>query len=90
MNPPLQPLHRDESLLPLKLAKIRLLTTSDIIESLKPSRQGALKTRPDGTILDGHHRIFVLRERGFSVDDLPREVIAKLPMDGLNTEDDHA
>ena len=90
MNPPLQPLHRDESLLPLKIAKIRLLTTSAIIESLKPSRQGALKTRPDGTILDGHHRIFVLRERGFSVDDLPREVIAKLPMDGLNTEDDHA
>jgi hypothetical protein len=38
---------------------------------------GALKTRTDGTMLDGHHRIAVLRARGFAVDALPREVIAK-------------
>jgi len=36
---------------------------------------GALKARPDGTVLDGHHRIVVLRERGFDVDALPREVV---------------
>jgi hypothetical protein len=89
-TPPLKPLHRDESLLPLKLATIRSFTTSNIIDSLQPGQTGALKTRPDGTILDGHHRIYVLRERGVVVDDLPREVIAKLPMDGLNIEETDA
>jgi hypothetical protein len=36
-----------------------------------------LKVRPDGTILDGHHRVHVLRGRGEDVDALPREVRAK-------------
>jgi hypothetical protein len=31
--------------------------------------------RQDGTVLDGHHRIAVLRERGVAVDTLPREVV---------------
>jgi hypothetical protein len=39
-------------------------------------RPGALKARPDGTVLDGHHRLVVLRERGMSIDTLPREVVA--------------
>jgi hypothetical protein len=38
---------------------------------------GALKARPDGTIIDGHHRIKVLRERGIDVDGLPREMVRK-------------
>jgi len=50
------------------------LSTVQLIESLEPGRPGALKTRPDGTVLDGHHRIVVLRDRGVSVDTLPREV----------------
>jgi hypothetical protein len=50
------------------------LSTVELIESLEPGRPGALKARPDGTVLDGHHRIMVLRERGVSVDTLPREV----------------
>ena len=32
-------------------------------ESLEPGSPGALKARPDGTVLDGHHRIVVLREQ---------------------------
>jgi hypothetical protein len=36
----------------------------------------ALKARPDGTVLDGHHRI-VLREREVGVDTLPREVVLR-------------
>jgi hypothetical protein len=47
------------------------------MESLKPGQQGSLKTRPDGTIVDGHHRIKILRDRGFDVDSLPRETVPK-------------
>jgi hypothetical protein len=32
-----------------------------------------LKTRSDGTILDGHHRIAILPERGEDIHQLPRE-----------------
>lgn len=32
---------------------------------------------PDGTILDGNHRIHVLRKRGVDVDGLPREIVAR-------------
>jgi hypothetical protein len=75
--PPLKPLHADESLLPLKLAQYSRLSTEELIDGLKPGTAGALKVRPDGTIVDGHHRIKVLRDRGVAVDALPREVIAK-------------
>ena len=46
--------------------------------SLMPGRdEGCLKTREDGTILDGHHHVCILRRRGMDVDQLPREVIVK-------------
>lgn len=76
------PLHPDESLLPLKLAKYRKISTEELIESLEPGRIGSLKARPDGTMLDGHHRIKILRERGVAVDSLPREIIPKGTPDG--------
>jgi ParB-like chromosome segregation protein Spo0J len=71
----LKPLHPDSALIQSKLAPLRKLSTAELIESLKPGQAGALKTRPDGTMLDGHHRIFVLRERGIDVNTLPCEVI---------------
>lgn len=74
-QPPLKPLHADRSLLESKLAPFRKLSTSELLASLIPGQAGALKTRPDGTMLDGHHRIFILRQRGVEVDALPREVI---------------
>ena len=74
---PLIPLHSSESLVPSKLAALERLTTAQLIDSLRPSQRGSLKTRPDGTMLDGHHRIQILRERGVDVDALPREVITK-------------
>ena len=46
-----------------------------MIRSIAPGKEGALKTRPDGTIIDGHHRIAILRERGIKVDELPRVVL---------------
>jgi hypothetical protein len=75
--PPLKPLHPDSFLNAAKLAKIERLTTEEITNSLLPGWQGCLKTRPDGTILDGHHRVYVLRQRGVDVDKLPREEIKK-------------
>ncbi|MBI5526159.1 MAG: hypothetical protein HY897_07475 [Deltaproteobacteria bacterium] len=45
--------------------------------SLEPGEPGSLKVRPDGTIVDGHHRIEILRERGVNVDALAREVMPK-------------
>lgn len=72
---PLKPLH--SNLLPSKLALFEKISTDQLLHTLAPAQPGSLKTRPDGTILDGHHRIHVLRTRGVDVDRLPREVIAK-------------
>jgi ParB-like chromosome segregation protein Spo0J len=77
-NPPLQPLHLSSVLSRAKLNHYARLTTEELIRSLEPGQIGALKTRPDGTVIDGHHRIAILRERGVDVDRLPREVLTKL------------
>jgi ParB-like chromosome segregation protein Spo0J len=60
-----------------KLEKMRGSASEELLESLLPGRLGCLTTRPDGTILDGHHRIKVLRERGVKVDTLAREIHEK-------------
>ena len=73
-QPPLKFLHSQSSLIELKLEYFRKISAEDLIKSLKPESEGALKTKPDGTIMDGHHRIKVLRERGVNVDKLPREI----------------
>jgi len=77
-NPPLQPLHLISVLSQAKLNHYAKITTEELIRSLAPGQVGALKTRPDGTVIDGHHRIAVLRDRGVDVDELPREVLANL------------
>lgn len=75
--PPLKSLHLDSSLNATKLAQMERLSTEALRVSLLPGSQGCLKTRPDGTILDGHHRIHILRQRGVDVDGLPRDVVVK-------------
>ena len=77
-NPPLKILHSDSALLPLKLEKMELTATEDLIRSLVPGQRDCLKTRPDGTILDGHHRVYILRKRGVDVNALPREIIERI------------
>jgi ParB-like chromosome segregation protein Spo0J len=72
-----QPLHSEPSLINLKLQMFRALATEVLITSLKPGQTGSLKARPDGTMVDGHHRIKVLRDRGVDVDSLPREIVYK-------------
>jgi biotin operon repressor len=44
--------------------------------------------KPDGTIVQGNHRIEVLRERGVNVNQLPRETYtpSKLPELGTRKE----
>ena len=80
-EPPLRLLHSEAILSKVKLDLLRRLSTAELVESLRPGTPGALKTRPDGTVLDGHHRIVVLRERDVSVDALPREVLPQEPKD---------
>lgn len=71
-EPPLKALHA--SLINSKIAIFEKITTDELIQSLVPGQAHCLKTRPDGTILDGHHRVHVLRNRRVDVDSLPREV----------------
>lgn len=76
-QPPLKSLHADESFSLPKLDRFGKLSTEELVESLRPGEPGALKARPDGTLIDGHHRVKVLRDRGTDVDSLPREVIQR-------------
>jgi hypothetical protein len=75
--PPLKSLHPDSSLSPAKLKDYSKASNQELIDSLKPGQEGALKTRTDRTLVDGHHRVKILRDRGVDVDLLPREVISK-------------
>lgn len=74
-HPPLKPLHSDSSLSQPKLRQYEKLSTQELITSLAPGQPGALKAKLDGTIMDGHHRIKILRDRGIDVDVLPREIV---------------
>ena len=77
MLPRLRFLHRETSLNAVKLLQFRRLSTHDVKLSLQPGQAACLKARPDGTVLDGHHRLFVLIERGEDIHTLPREIIEK-------------
>lgn len=76
-QPPLKSLHPDHSLSQPELEEVRKLSDEQLIDSLKVGQPNSLKTRPDGTLIEGHHRIKVLKERGIDVDSLPREIVPK-------------
>ena len=81
MNPLNQPklrfLHSPNTLTATKLDTFRRLSSDALKTSLQPGQPGALKVRPDGTVLDGHHRLSVLLERTEEINDLPREIIER-------------
>ena len=77
--PPLKPLH--SGLIKSKLDIFNRVDSEKLKQSLKPGQEHSLKTRPDGTMLDGHHRIHILKIRGVDVDSLPREVLPKTFID---------
>jgi len=62
---------------PVKLAAFRRLSTDAIISSLHPGQPGSLKARPDGAVLDGHHRLSILLERGEDIHQLTREIMER-------------
>lgn len=78
-EPNLKFLHAEGALNQVKLDVLRRLSASDLKASLAPGQKGSLKARVDGTVLDGHHRLTVLVERGENIDRLPREIIDKEP-----------
>jgi hypothetical protein len=75
--PDLRPLHDAASLNRMKLAHFRKLETQILVDSLKPGQPGSLKAKLDGTLMDGHHRVSILAERGVDVHALPREILAR-------------
>ncbi len=76
-EPPLKFLHAGSAIIQTKIHRFSRFTNDELVQALKPGQSGSLKTRPDGTVIDGHHRIKVLQDRGYDVDSLPREVIPK-------------
>lgn len=76
-DPRLQFLHRASSLIQSKLEELRRVPTAILKSSLLPGQRDCLKTRHDGTTLDGHHRVVILLERGEDIHRLPREIIEK-------------
>jgi ParB-like chromosome segregation protein Spo0J len=76
-RPALKPLHPEESLSRAKLVVFEKLSSEFLVKSLAAGQEHCLKARPDGTILDGHHRVYVLQRRGVDVDALPREVLER-------------
>lgn len=73
--PRLKFLHSEGTLNRIKLEFFQRLTTDELRSSLAPGEQGPLKVRPDGTVLDGHHRLTVLLERGEDIHQLSREIM---------------
>jgi len=73
----LKPLHSESALSEVKLREMERLETEFIRHSLSPGSPHSPKARPDGTILDGHHRMRILRDRGVEVDALPREIVVR-------------
>lgn len=79
-------LHSEEQLVKSKLELFRAYSTELLINSLAPGQPGSLKVRPEGTILDGNHRIKVLIERGVDINSLPRETILRYTDGGLDNQ----
>ncbi|GAB3476034.1 hypothetical protein GCM10027440_08410 [Nocardiopsis coralliicola] len=80
----LKQLHTEDAMKDSTLDALRDRSTDDIVASLKPGAAEPLRVKPDGTIMDGNHRIKILQERGIDVDDLPREIHrSDLPDDGF-------
>jgi hypothetical protein len=59
------------------LSRAKLDQYSKLTTSLQPGTPGALKARTDGTVIDGHHRLRILQDRGVNINELPREILSK-------------
>lgn len=77
----MKPLHPDSSLNAVKLQQIDRLTTEALKQSLLPGQKDSLKVRPDGTMLDGHHRVSILRNEYDTETVLDRGSLARMAGD---------
>jgi hypothetical protein len=78
--PPIRRIHPDSTYAQDPVARRSLdyhrrRSTDEIIESLRPGGAEPLTVKRDGRILQGNTRIKVLEERGYPVNDLPREIL---------------
>ena len=78
-RPPLRRMHGEETLTSepsdrYRYEDIHKMPTEEIVESLRRGAKEPLRVRPDGLIYDGNTRVFVLEQRGFDIDSLPREI----------------
>jgi hypothetical protein len=77
--PPLRRMHGDaiyeEGSAKDSLEYHRRRTTDEIVASLWPNQEFALRVTRDGLIKNGNTRIKVLMERGYDVNTLPREIV---------------
>jgi hypothetical protein len=75
-RPALRIIHGDESFSPSSLAYWRTRTVDYILDSFaNPANDEyqPLIVRPDGTVLNGNTRLFVLEERGYDINMIPWE-----------------
>ena len=77
--PPLRRIHSDSTHIQDPTAQRSLdyhrqRSTEEIVESLQPGASEPLSVKPDGRVVQGNTRIKVLEERGYPVNDLPREI----------------
>jgi hypothetical protein len=49
--------------------------TNELVESLRPGTDEALKAAPDGRIFNGNIRCMILEQSGIDVNSLPHEII---------------
>ena len=77
--PALQRIHSSETLTTgsakYGTESVRKMSTEDIVKSLKPGSAEPLKVKPDGRIFDGNTRVFILEQRGYDVNTLPRVIV---------------
>jgi hypothetical protein len=76
-RPKLKFLHSEDVMIPVKLGIFRRLSTDAIKSSLDLGQPGSLKVRADGTVLDGHHWLFILLDRRVDIHQLPREIMER-------------
>ena len=68
----LRRLHGDHTLRNSSLEYWRKQSNESIIRSLTSGGEEHLTIRPDGTVLQGNHRVKVLEERGYDTSNLLR------------------
>ena len=77
--PPLRRIHSDQTLTSgsnrYDYESLQKMPTTDIVNSLRPDASDPLTVRPDGTIIDGNTRVYILEQRGYNVNSLPRTVL---------------